>query len=114
MHGKEKVGIAKKTKNAPFFMDLESRILRFGLDCEPVSANVVAKRLQMKEIPKNIGMIKEILDKLIRGKKVYKIGSRYAIDYGGGMNLMKSFCIKVSNENYKINNYIFENISSQM
>ena len=114
MHTKEKIGESKKTKNGPLFMDLESRILRFGLDCEPTSANVVAKRLHLKENQKNISMIKAIMEKLIREKKVYKLGSRYAIDHGGGMNLMKSFCIKISNENYKINNYVFENISSHM
>ncbi|KAB2880531.1 hypothetical protein F9K33_04975 [bacterium] len=114
MQSKERIADSRKTKSAPLFMDLESRILRFGLDCEPTSANVVAKRLHMKENPKNIGMIKAIMEKLIREKKVYKLGSRYAIDRGGGMNLMKSFCIKLSNENYKINNYVFENISSHI
>ncbi len=113
MQSKQRVAVEKKSKSVPLFMDLESRILRFGLDCEPTSANVVAKRLRMKENAKNIGMIRAILEKLITEKKVYKLGSRYAIDYGGGMNLMKSFCIKLSNENYKINNYVFENISSQ-
>lgn len=113
MQTKQRVASEKKSKNVPLFMDLESRILRFGLDCEPTSANVVAKRLRMKENAKNIGMIRAILGKLIAEKKVYKLGSRYAIDYGGGMNLMKVFCIKISNENYKINNYVFENIRSQ-
>lgn len=114
MHSKERVSTVKKSKKEPLFMDLESRILRFGLDCEPTSANVVAKRLHMKENPKNISMIKAIMEKLIREKKVYKLGSRYAIDHGGGMRLMKSFCIKISNENYKINNFVFENIPSHI
>jgi hypothetical protein len=114
MHSKQKMTMEKKSKNIPLLMDLESRILRLGLDCEPTSANVVAKRLHMKENPKNISMIRAILEKLIREKKVYKLGSRYAIDHGGGMNLMKSFCIKISNENYKIDTYVFENIISQM
>ncbi len=113
MQSKERITVDKKSKNVPLFMDLESRILRFGLDCEPTSANVVAKRLRMKENHKNVSMIKSILEKLIREKKVYKLGSRYAIDFGGGMNLMKSFCIKISNENYKINNFVFDHISSQ-
>lgn len=113
MQSRQRMTDEKKSRNIPMLMDLESRILRFGLDCEPTSANVVAKRLRMKENHKNIGMIKTILEKLISEKKVYKLGSRYAIDYGGGMNLMKSFCIKISNENYKINNFVFDNISSQ-
>lgn len=113
MQPRQRMTDEKKSRNIPMLMDLESRILRFGLDCEPTSANVVAKRLRMKENHKNISMIKTILEKLIGEKKVYKLGSRYAIDYGGGMNLMKSFCFKISNENYKINNFVFDNISSQ-
>ncbi|MCB0834668.1 MAG: hypothetical protein KDC45_14465 [Bacteroidetes bacterium] len=109
---KQRVQSKTTSKAARLFSELEERILRFGLDSEPASANVVAKRLQMKETPKNVSVVRDTLEKLIKEKKVYKSGSRYAIDHAGGMNLMKSFCIKISGENYKINNYVFENISS--
>lgn len=108
---KAKLMTIRKTKQEPVF-DLENQILKFGLNSEPTSANVVAKRLEMKETPRNIAMIREVLEKLEREKKVYRCGSRYAIDFQGGFKLMKSFCIKISDENYKINNYIFEPIAN--
>lgn len=102
---------ARKTKQNPVLMDLENYILKLGLNSEPTSANVVAKRLELKESTKNIQMIKQALEKMVREKKVYRCGSRYAIDYQGGFNLMKTFCIKVAEENYKINNFVFEGVA---
>ena len=99
-----------KSRDKQFIMNLEEQILKFGLNSEPTSANVVAKRLQMKETSKNISMLRDILEKLTREHKVYRCGSRYAIDFGGGKNLMESFCIKLSDENYKINNFVYEQI----
>ncbi len=101
----------RKMKGKDLPPNLEDLILKFGLNSEPTSANVVAKRLEMKETPKNIALIRQVLNKLEKEKKVYKSGSRYAIDFKGGRNLMKSFCIKISDENYKINNYVFQNIT---
>ncbi len=94
-------------------LHLRQSILMFGLNSEPTSANVVAKRLHMKENPRNITAIKTILENLVHEQKAYRSGSRYAIDFRGGLDLMKSFCIRVSKENYKINNYVFENIASR-
>ena len=111
MQSRQKTTSSRKSRNNQLFLNLENQILRFGLNSEPTSANVVAKRLHMKENPKNVGMIRQLLEKLIREEKVYKLGSRYAIDYRGGRNLMESFCIKISDENYKINNFVFENIA---
>jgi hypothetical protein len=111
MHAKQKSTSSGKPKNNQLFLNLENQILRFGLNSEPTSANVVAKRLHMKETPKNVGMVRQSLEKMVREQKVYKLGSRYAIDYRGAKNLMRSFCIKLSDENYKINNYVFENIA---
>ncbi len=104
--------LAKRTKDKFVPVNLESLILKFGLNSDPASANVVAKRLEMKETPKNITTIRQALTKLEREKKVYRSGNRYAIDFKGGINLMKKFCIKVSNDNYKIDNFVFDNISS--
>jgi len=98
-----------KPKDQPV-MSLEDQILKFGLNSEPTSANVVAKRLHMRESPKNVSMLKKLLDKLTSEKKVYRCGSRYAIDYRGAKNLMDSFCIKVSEGNYKIDNFAFYRI----
>jgi hypothetical protein len=111
MQGKQKVTAARRTKPNQVFFNLAEQILRFGLNSEPSSANVVAKRLHMKETPKNVGAVRGVLEKLIREEKVYKIGSRYAIDYRGGRNLMESFCIRISDENYKINDFVFKNIA---
>ncbi len=91
-------------------MSLEDQILKFGLNSEPTSANVVAKRLHMRESPKNVSMLKKLLDKLTSEKKVYRCGSRYAIDYRGAKNLMDAFCVKISDGNYKIDNYAFYHI----
>lgn len=91
-------------------LKLEDQILKFGLNSEPTSANVVAKRLHMRESPKNVSMLKKILDKLTSEKKVYRCGSRYAIDYRGAKNLMESFCVKISEGNYKIDNFAFYRI----
>ncbi len=92
---------------------LRQNILMFGLNSEPTSANIVAKRLHLKENTKNISTIKAILEKLVIEHKVYRSGNRYAIDFRGGLDLMKNFCIKISKENYKINNFVFENIASR-
>ncbi len=111
MHTKQKNTSSGKSRNNQLFLNLENQILRFGLDSDPTSANVVAKRLHMKENHKNVSLIRGILEKLIRQGKVYKLGSRYAIDYNGGRNLMEAFCIKISDENYKINNFVFDKIA---
>ncbi len=99
---------AKKQEKNPD--DLRQKILMFGLNSEPTSANVIAKRLHMKETSRNIQTIKEILEDLVSEHKVYRCGNRYAIDFHGGLDLMKKFCIRISKENYKINNFEFENI----
>lgn len=98
-----------KSKDRPV-LNLEDQILKFGLNSEPTSANVVAKRLHMRESPKNVSMLKKILDKLTSEKKVYRCGSRYAIDYRGAKNLMESFCVKISDGNYKIDDFAFYRI----
>lgn len=103
----------KTQKGDRKYLRLEQEILMFGLTSDPTSANVVAKRLHMKESPRNIAAIKAILDRLVDEEKVYRSGSRYAIDFRGGLDLMKAFCFKVSKENYKINNFVFENIFSK-
>ncbi|NUM79208.1 hypothetical protein HUU42_00275 [bacterium] len=103
-----------KSKANPTFFELEQQILKFGLNSEPTSTNVVAKRLHMKESHKNISMLKDILEKLTREHKVYRCGSRYAIDYQGGKNLMETFCIKISDENYKIKNFVFDHVAQSV
>jgi len=110
MELKSKNKSISKQKSKQIVPNLEEQILKFGLNSEPTSANVVAKRLQMKETPKNISTLRNILEKLTREHKVYRCGSRYAIDFCGGKNLMESFCIKLSDENYKINNFAFEHV----
>jgi hypothetical protein len=104
---------SKSLKLEQKLQKMELEILMFGLNSDPTSANVVAKRLHMKESPRNISAIKSILDRLVHEAKVYRSGSRYAIDFRGGLDLMKEFCFKISKENYKINNFVFENIISK-
>ncbi len=111
MELKAKVSSARRPKDKPVFFELEEDILKFGLNSEPASANVVAKRLHMKENPKNISMIRQALNKMLKEQKVYRCGSRYAIDYRGGINLMQSFCIKIADDAYKINNFAFEHMA---
>lgn len=111
MQCKSKSLAARKEKDKQNLTDLESAILKIGLNSEPASANVVAKRLHMKENSRNIAMIRASLEKLLQDQKVYRCGSRYAIDYRGGINLMQSFCIKLSENNYKINNFAFDHLA---
>ncbi len=106
MQRKSKVAKKGKTVQQPVF-SLEEQVLKFGLNSEPTSANVVAKRLQMKETPKNVAMLKKLLDKLTLENKVYRCGSRYAIDYRGAKNLMETFCVKTSDNHYKVNDVVF-------
>lgn len=108
---KAKSVATRKDREKDLLTDLESQILKYGLNSEPASANVVAKRLHMKENTRNISLIRAALVKLLQDEKVYRCGSRYAIDYRGGINLMQSFCIKLSDDNYKINNFAFEHMA---
>jgi hypothetical protein len=111
MQSKQRTTSSRKSMNNQLFLNLEYQILRLGLNSEPTSANVVAKRLHMKETSRNVSMVRGILERMIGEHKVYKLGSRYAIDYRGGKNLMESFCIKISDENYKINSFVFDKIA---
>ena len=70
--------------------DLETKILKFGLNSDPSSVNVIAKRLRMSESTRNLNLLKGRLERMFSEKKVYMVGTRYAIDYVGAKLLMES------------------------
>ena len=92
----------KDTDNMKSF-DIETRILKFGLNSDPTSVNVVAKRLQMSESSRNLGMLRNMLDRMFSEKKVYMDGTRFAIDYNGARHLMKPLPSHLLVENIAMN-----------
>lgn len=72
----------------PGIEKLELKLLREGLTYKPCTVNVIAKRLRMKESRRNLSQIKENLERMLKEQKVFRQGTRYAIDREGALMLM--------------------------
>lgn len=72
----------------PISDKLELKLLREGLTYKPCTVNVIAKRLRMKESRRNLSQIKENLERMLTEQKVFRQGTRYAIDREGALVLM--------------------------
>jgi len=58
-------------------------ILKYGVTYAPASLNIIAKRIGITESEKNLDTLRAELEKLVRKKKIFKSGNRYAIDVEG-------------------------------
>ncbi len=62
---------------------LEFMLLKYGLNYTPAPLHIIAKRIGVKENEKNIATVRKELERLVRAKKAFKSGNRYAIDAEG-------------------------------
>jgi len=62
---------------------LEFMLLKYGLNHTPAPLHIIAKRIGVRETEKNVAVVRKELEKLLRMKRVFKSGNRYAIDAEG-------------------------------
>lgn len=72
---------------------IEYMVLRYGLNYMPASLNIIAKRIGISESDKNLDILKNELEKLVRKHKAYKSGNRFAIDTEGA-RAISQVCMK--------------------
>lgn len=72
---------------------IEYMILKYGLNYMPASLNIIAKRIGVAESDRNLDILRNELEKLVRRHKAYKSGNRYAID-AEGAKVISQVCMK--------------------
>ncbi|MCB0832288.1 MAG: hypothetical protein KDC45_02380 [Bacteroidetes bacterium] len=58
-------------------------LLKYGLNYMPASLNIIAKRIGISETDKNLDILRSELEKLVKKKKAFRSGNRFAIDAEG-------------------------------
>lgn len=62
---------------------VEYMLLKYGLNYLPASLNIIAKRIGISETEKHLEILRMELEKLVKKKKAFRSGNRYAIDAEG-------------------------------